>query len=97
MEKSADTPKETAQAAAAELDAKEPPHLLAWGLVVLGAVLVIFVPVLGVLATGAAALIAHQTKAMTPRNAALALLLIGIMLLLFRGVSGILGGGLFNA
>ncbi len=94
-EKSADTP--TVEAAASELDARQPPHLLAWGLVVLGAVLVIFAPILGVLATGAAAIIAHQTKAFTPRVAALALLIVGIMLLIFNGVSGFLGGGLFSA
>ena len=86
-----------AEAAATELDAKRPPHLLAWALVAVGGLLVIFTPILGVLATAAAAVIAHQTKAPTPRIAALALLIIGIMLLIFNGVSGVLGGGLFNA
>ena len=87
----------TARHAAEEFDAREPSHLLAWGLVLAAAVLVAVAPFIGLLLTAAAAFVAHTRGADTPRIAAAALFVVALILVIFRGGSGLLGGGLFNA
>ena len=82
---------ERVRAAASAAEADDRRGLVAWVLVVLAAVAVVFLPPLAVLLAGAAAVIAHMANAETPRMAAVAMFVIAILMLLFQGVGGFLG------
>ena len=82
---------ERVRAAASAAEADDRRGRIAWVLILIAAVAVVFLPPLAVLLAGAAAVIAHMANADTPRIAAVALLVIAVLMLLFQGVGGILG------
>ena len=88
-------PARTAERAA---EAESTEAKVAWALVIVGALFTAFFPILTIVAAGVAVFLARRAGAQTPLIAAAAVLVVGLLLLLFQGTGGFLGeGDLFNA